>query len=145
MQLPCYADRLTSVLCSFSSLVIRNHHRVAMYFHAPCGVVLYFVVCKLYANKEEKKDDEISCSTYWVAIVMYLYSFSLVYLLLLLDTLLPPYHGIQGKSGNLIFNHGKSRGKERDCEKLGKMREVIELLFFYFRVVNFSILCHTSS
>ena len=24
-----------------------------MYFHAPCGVVLYFVVCKLYANKEK--------------------------------------------------------------------------------------------
>ena len=44
----------SSVLCSFSSLVIRNRHRVAMYFHAPCGVVLYFFVCKLYANKEKK-------------------------------------------------------------------------------------------
>ena len=54
MQLPSYADRLTSVLCSFSSLVIRNRHSFAMYFHAPCGVVLYFVVCKLYANKEKK-------------------------------------------------------------------------------------------
>ena len=46
MQLPCYADRLTSVLCSFSSLVIRNRHRVAMYFHAPCGVVLYVLFPK---------------------------------------------------------------------------------------------------
>ena len=54
VQLPCYADRLTSVLCGFSSLVIRNRHRVAMYFHAPCGVVLYSFVCKLYANKEKK-------------------------------------------------------------------------------------------
>ena len=26
-----------------------------MYFHAPCGVVLYCFVCKLYANKEKKK------------------------------------------------------------------------------------------
>ena len=43
------------MLCSFSSLVIRNRHRVAMYFHAPCGVVLYCFVCKLYANKEKKK------------------------------------------------------------------------------------------
>ena len=42
------------MLCSFSSLVIRNRHRVAMYFHAPCGVVLYCFVCKLYANKEKK-------------------------------------------------------------------------------------------
>ena len=25
-----------------------------MYFHAPCGVVLYFVVCKLYTDKEKK-------------------------------------------------------------------------------------------
>ena len=24
-----------------------------MYFHAPCGVVLYFAVCKLYVNKEK--------------------------------------------------------------------------------------------
>ena len=54
VQLPCYADRLTSVLCSFSSLVIRNRHRVAMYFHAPCGVVLYVFVYKVYANKEKK-------------------------------------------------------------------------------------------
>ena len=54
VQLPSYADRLTSVLCSFSSLVIRNRHRVAMYFHAPCGAILYFVVCKLYANNDKK-------------------------------------------------------------------------------------------
>ena len=59
MQLPCYADRLTSVLSSFSSLVIPNRHRVAMYFHAPCGVVLYFFVCKLYANKEKNESMEI--------------------------------------------------------------------------------------
>ena len=26
-----------------------------MYFHAPCGVVLYCFVCKLYANKEKKR------------------------------------------------------------------------------------------
>ena len=26
-----------------------------MYFHAPCGVVQCFVVCKLYANKEKEK------------------------------------------------------------------------------------------
>ena len=25
-----------------------------MYFHAPCGVVLYFVVSKLYTDKEKK-------------------------------------------------------------------------------------------
>ena len=24
-----------------------------MYFHAPCGVVLYFIGCELYANKEK--------------------------------------------------------------------------------------------
>ena len=54
MQLPCNADRHTIVLCSFSSLVTRNRHRVAMYFHAPCGVVMYFAVCKLYANKEKR-------------------------------------------------------------------------------------------
>ena len=63
MQLPCYADRLTSVLCSFSSLVIRNRHRVAMYFHAPCGVVLYIFVCKLYANKEKKTNELASYLT----------------------------------------------------------------------------------
>ena len=69
MQLPCYADRLTSVLCSFSSLVIRNRHRVAMYFHAPCGVVLYFVVCKLYANKE--KNTSVMTASY---LPIYFYS-----------------------------------------------------------------------
>ena len=42
------------MLCSFSSLVMRNRHRFAMYFHAPCGVVLYCFVCKFYANKEKK-------------------------------------------------------------------------------------------
>ena len=51
VPLPCYADRLTSVFVALSSLVIRNSHRVTMYFHAPCGVVLYIVVCTLYANK----------------------------------------------------------------------------------------------
>ena len=25
-----------------------------MYFHAPCGVVLHFVVCKVYTDKEKK-------------------------------------------------------------------------------------------
>ena len=29
-----------------------------MYFHAACGIVLYFVVCKLYANKEKKDCNE---------------------------------------------------------------------------------------
>ena len=53
VQLPCYADRLTSVLCSFSSLVIRNRHRVAMYFHAPCGVVLYVLFVKYMRIKKK--------------------------------------------------------------------------------------------
>ena len=29
-----------------------------MYFHAPCGVVLYFVVYKLYMDKEKNKVSE---------------------------------------------------------------------------------------
>ena len=28
-----------------------------MYFHVPCGVVLYFVVCKLYTDKEKKSGE----------------------------------------------------------------------------------------
>ena len=40
-----------------------------MYFHAPCGVVLYCFVCKLYANKEKKKKkdcwDSLEPDQYW--------------------------------------------------------------------------------
>ena len=74
MQLPCYADRLTSVLCSFSSLVIRNNHRVAMYFHAPCGVVLYFFVCKLYANKEKNVHMQVSFQIILILPLYFLYT-----------------------------------------------------------------------
>ena len=28
-----------------------------MYYHAPCGVVLYTVICKLYGNKKARRVD----------------------------------------------------------------------------------------
>ena len=32
-----------------------------MCFHAPCGVVLYFLVCKLYTDKEKKSGSVLDC------------------------------------------------------------------------------------
>ena len=51
----------------------------------------------------------------------------------------PQNQGIQGESGNFIFNQRKSWKIEIE------IREVIELLWFHFRDVTFSILSHTSS
>ena len=58
-----------------------------MYFHAPCSVVLYFVVCKLYANKKKRKDnatrrrlkaklETIDCDNSWDALKSSIYDAS---------------------------------------------------------------------
>ena len=57
---------------------------------------------------------------------------------------LAPDQGILGRSGNFIFNQGKS-GAKKDILKNQKIKEVIESLLFHFRVVTFSILSQTSS
>ena len=56
-----------------------------------------------------------------------------------------PNLGIQGKSGNFICNKGNSGGKDRFSQELRKIKEVLELLLFHFRVLTASILHHTSS
>ena len=42
-----------------------------MNFHAPCGVVLYFVVCKLYTDKEKKEMQKNSLSLRNIALEHY--------------------------------------------------------------------------
>ena len=49
---------------------------------------------------------------------------------------LPSNQGMQGKSGNFIFNRGKSREKKRYFEISGIIREVLNKHWFHFREVT---------